>query len=221
MPEALLKNIGSIRELDTSPAEGTISAMFADVRGFTAFSETLQPEDLMRVVNRYLGAASDAINEHDGIVDQYLGDAITALWNSQLNQQDDHATKAVLAAQAILAEVKALHEVVDKDHELHFGIGIHTGHSVMGMVGGADRIEFAALGEAPDVGRFLQENAEPGEIVISPTTFELVKGQIQAEKMPTRKTKAGFEHFDTIYRVIPRRPADNGASDPSSRPPTG
>ena len=205
VPEALLENIGSISELDTSPAEGTISAMFADVRGFTAFSETLPPEDLMRVVNRYLGAASDAINEHDGIVDQYLGDAITALWNSQLNQQDDHATKAVLAAQAILEEVSALHEVVDKDHELHFGIGIHTGHSVMGMVGGADRIEFAALGEAPDVGRFLQENAEPGEIVISPTTFELVKDRVRAEKMAIRKTKAGFEQFDAIYRVIPRR----------------
>ena len=185
--------------------------MFADVRGFTAFSERLQPEDLMRVINRYLGAASDAINEHDGIVDQYLGDAITALWNSQLNHQDDHAARAVRAAQAILDEVRALHEVVDKDHELHFGIGIHTGHSVMGMVGGADRIEFAALGEAPDVGRFLQENAEPGEIVISPTTYELVKDQIQAEAMPARKMQAGFEDLETIYRVIPRRPPDNGA----------
>ncbi|MDE2748502.1 MAG: GAF domain-containing protein [Chloroflexota bacterium] len=211
VPEALLENIGSISELDTGPAEGTISAMFVDVRGFTAFSETLQPEDLMRVVNRYLGAASDAINEHDGIVDQYLGDAITAFWNSQLNQQDDHAARAVRAAEAILDEVRALHEVVDKDHELHFGIGIHTGHSVMGMVGGADRIEFAALGEAPDVGRFLQENAEPGEIVISPTTYELVRDQIQAEALPARKMKAGFEDLSTIYRVIPRNGLDSGA----------
>ena len=87
VPEALLENIGSLSELDTSPAERTVSAMFADVDGFTAFSEYLQPEDLMRIINRYLGAASDAINEHGGIVDQYLGDAIKALWNSQLNQQ--------------------------------------------------------------------------------------------------------------------------------------
>ncbi len=212
VPEALLENIGSISELDTSPAERTISAMFADVDGFTAFSEYLQPEDLMRVINRYLGAASDAINEHDGIVDQYLGDAIKALWNSQLNQQDDHALRAVRAAQAILEAVGALHEVVDKDQELHFCIGIHSGHSVLGMVGGANRIEFAALGEAPDVGKFLQENAEPGEIIISAATYELVKEHVQVRSMPTRKPKAGFDHIDTIYHVLPRSASDNGAS---------
>ena len=210
--DALLENIGSISELDTSPAERTISAMFADVDGFTAFSEYLQPEDLMRIINRYLGAASDAITAHDGIVDQYLGDAIKALWNSQLNQQDDHALRAVQAAQAILGEMDALHEVVDKHHELHFCIGIHSGHSVLGMVGGANRIEFAALGEAPDVGKFLQENAEPGEIIISAETYELVKDQVHAQPMPPRKQKAGFEHINTIYRVLSRGASENGAS---------
>ena len=114
IPEALLENIGSISELDTSPAEHTISAMFADVRGFTAFSETLQPEDLMRIVNRYLGAASDAVTRHDGIVDQYLGDAVTALWNTQLNHQADHALRAVRAAQAILDEAQAIHEMLSR-----------------------------------------------------------------------------------------------------------
>jgi len=212
VPEALLDNIGSISELDTSPAERTISAMFADMDGFTAFSEYLQPEDLMRIINRYLGAASDAITEHDGIVDQYLGDAIKAIWNSQLNQQDDHALRAVQAAQAILKEVDALHEVVDKDHALHFCIGIHTGHSVLGMVGGANRIEFAALGEAPDVGKFLQENAEPGEILISAETYELVKNQVQASPMTIRKPKAGFEQFERVYRVLVRRGSENGAT---------
>lgn len=211
IPEALLDNIGSISELDTSPAEHTISAMFADVRGFTSFSEYLQPEDLMRIVNRYLGAASDAITMHDGIVDQYLGDAVTALWNTQLNHQADHALRAVRAAHAIREEVQAIHEMLDVDQRLHFGIGIHTGHSVLGMVGGANRIEFAALGEAPDVGKFLQENAEPGEIIISAETWALVKDYVQAEPIPARKTQAGFEDHQTIYRVGALRSRDNGA----------
>ena len=212
VPEALLENIGSISELDTSPAERTISAMFADVDGFTAFSEYLQPEDLMRIINRYLGAASDAINERGGIVDQYLGDAIKALWNSQLNQQDDHALRAVQAAQSILSEVDALNEGAAEDRELRFCIGIHTGHAVLGMVGGANRIEFAALGEAPDVGKFLQENAEPGEIIISAETYERVKDQVRALPMPARKPRAGFERFDTIYRVLAPDEAASGAT---------
>ena len=211
VPEALVENIGSISDLDTSPAERTISAMFADVDGFTAFSEYLQPEDLMLIINKYLSAASDAINKHGGIIDQYLGDAIKALWNSQLNQQDDHALRAVQAALAIVEEVRAVHEEEKDDHALRFCIGIHTGHSVLGMVGGANRIEFAALGEAPDVGKFLQENAEPGEIIISPETYELVKGHVQADPIPARKMKAGFERFNTIYRVRPDSDSQNGA----------
>ncbi|MCY4538385.1 MAG: GAF domain-containing protein [Chloroflexi bacterium] len=199
--EALLENIGSISEFDTSPTERTISAMFADMREFTAFSEYLQPEDLMRVVNRYLGAASDAITSHDGIVDKYLGDAITALWNTQLNHQKDHALRALRAAQNIMVEVYALHEVLDPDHRLHFGIGIHTGLSVLGMVGGANRIEFAALGEATEDSRFLQENAEPGEIIISADTYELVKDHFEADAIAPSKMRTGFEHHKVIYRV--------------------
>ena len=210
IPEALLHNIGSISELDMSPAERKITAMFADVRGFTSFSEYLQPEDLMRIVNRYLGAASDAINAHDGIVDQYLGDAIKALWNTQLNHQEDHALRAVRAAQAILDEARSLHSVVDVGHRLHFGIGIHTGQSVLGMVGGANRIEFAALGEAADVSKFLQEYAEPGEIVISASTYAQVKDHIDAEAITIESAKPGYEDITRAYRVRSLSLASNG-----------
>lgn len=210
IPEALLHNIGSISELDMSPAERKITAMFADVRGFTSFSEYLQPEDLMRIVNRYLGAASDAINAHDGIVDQYLGDAIKALWNTQLNHQEDHALRAVRAAQAILDEARSLHSVVDVGHRLHFGIGIHTGQSVLGMVGGANRIEFAALGEAADVSKFLQEYAEPGEIVISASTYAQVRDHIDADAITIKSAKPGYEDITRAYRVRSLSLASNG-----------
>ena len=205
IPDALLENIGSISELDTSPAERVITAMFVDGRGFTAFSESMQPEDLMRIVNRYLGAASEAITAYDGLVGQYLGDAITAFWNTQLNQQADHALQAVRAALAIVDVVRRLHEIVDQDHLLHFSIGIHTGHSVLGMVGGANRIEFTALGEAPNVCKSLQEKAESGEILISAATYALVKEQIEAEPLPQADGQ------EPIYRVLIRRPASNGA----------
>ena len=202
IPEALLANIESIGALDTSPVERTVTAMFADVRGFTAFGETLQPEDLMRTINRYLGAASDAIDAQDGIVDQYLGDAIKALWNTQLNPQEDHAIRALRAAQDIMAAAQALHIVIQPDHRLHFSIGIHTGQAVLGMVGGTDRSEYGALGEAANACKFLQENAEPGEIVISPATYALVGEHIRAQPFQATKMKGGFEQYTTLYRVL-------------------
>ena len=203
--EALLENIDSISEMDTSPTERTISAMFADLRDFTAFSQHLQPEELMKIVNRYLGAASDAITSCGGIVDKYLGDAITGLWNTQLNQQDDHAVQAVNAAQTIIEAVYALHEGLGSKEQLYFGIGIHTGPAVLGMVGGASRIEFAALGEAADDCKFLQENAEPGEIIISAETYARIKDHFEAEAMTPKKTRPGFEHYTQIYKVGKRR----------------
>ena len=202
IPDALLANIGSISALDTSPVERTVTAMFADVRGFTAFGETLQPEDLMRIVNRYLGAASDCIDSQDGIVDQYLGDAIKALWNTQLNPQADHAMRALRAAQGIMDAAQALHGEIAREHWLHFGIGIHTGQAVLGMVGGADRSEYAALGEAANGCKFLQGNAEPGEIVISQATYEQVADCIRAEPFAPFDMKAGYEHHQTLYRVL-------------------
>ena len=199
--EALLENIDSISEIDTSPAERTISAMFADLRDFTAFSQHLPPEELMKIVNRYLGAASDAITSSGGIVDKYLGDAITGLWNTQLNHQNDHAVQAVRAALAIVEAVYALHEIHEIEEQLYFGIGIHTGPAVLGMVGGASRIEFAALGEAVDDAKFLQENAEPGEIIISAETWEQVKGCFEAEALMPRKMRPGFERHEQVYKV--------------------
>jgi adenylate cyclase len=210
--DAILQNISSISAIDMSPTERTISALFADVRGFTSFSENLEPEDLMRIINRYLSVASDGITLFEGIVDKYMGDAVTGLWNTQLNMQEDHARLAVQAAQAIIFDLYALHEVLEPDQQLYFGIGIHTGPAVLGNVGGEGRVEFAALGEAMDDCKFLQESAGPGEIIISEATYELVKEFFEAEPIPPKKMKPGFEHYTTVYKVGKRKKSGQTAS---------
>jgi len=212
VPEALLHKISSIQELDTSPTEQGVTAMFADVRGFTRFSETLQPEDLMRIINRYLGAASDAITAQGGLIVQYLGDSVSALWNTQLNQQSAHSLLAVRAALAIHAAVQALHTVLQDEEKMHFGIGIHSGEAILGMVGGQDRIEYAALGEAPDAGKFLQEHADSGEILISASTYQAVQDEIAAEPVTLPALQPPYEAFQTVYRVHGLLRADNGTS---------
>lgn len=199
---AVLADLDSI---DMSPQERTISALFADVRGFTSFSENLEPEELMQIINRYLSVASDGITLFEGIVDKYMGDAVTGLWNTQLNAHEDHARLAVQAAQAIIFDLYALHEVLNPDQQLYFGIGIHTGPAVLGTVGGQERVEFAALGEAMDDCKFLQESAGPGQIIISPQTYDLVKDFFEAEAMAPTKMKPGFEHYTTVYKVGKRK----------------
>lgn len=205
LPLALVENIRSVEDIDTGAQERTITALFADVRGFTTFSERLEPEELMQVINKYLSLASDAINLFEGIVDKYMGDAVTGLFNTQLNKQEDHAVRAVQAAMQLVMDLYAQHEVMDESDRLYYGIGIHSGAAVLGNVGGKDRKEFAALGEATDVSKYLQEQAGPGQIVISQQTYDLVEHSFECERLPEPvRPKAGYEHI-VMYRVLKRR----------------
>jgi len=180
-----------------------ISSMFCDVRGFTSFSENLEPEDLMRVINRYLSLASDAVNLYEGIVDKYMGDAVTGLFNTQLNPQQDHAVRCVRAAMSMILDLRAQHEVMPEDQRLFYGTGIHTGPAVLGNVGGGGREEFSALGEAMELSKVLQENAGPAEVIISAQTYEQVKDAFKCEAFVPEKTK-GYD-IPMAYRVLGRK----------------
>ena len=205
LPSALVDRFIQSGQTAITPEEREISALFADVRGFTTFSERLQPEELMQVINKYLSLASDAINSVDGVVDKYMGDAVTGLFNTQLNPQEDHAERAVQAALQLIADLHAQHEVMAESERLFYGIGIHSGQAVLGSVGGENRREFAALGEAMDICKYLQEQADRGEIIISQATYELVKDRYECERMhEVRRPKEGYEGL-AFYRVLRRR----------------
>lgn len=203
----LFENIRSVSEINIAGEEREITAIFCDVRGFTTFSEKLDPEELMRVINKYLSVASDGINLYDGIVDKYMGDAVTGLYNTQLNPQENHAERAVRAALSIIYDLLALHEVLPEEQRLFYGIGIHSGKAVLGNVGGVDRKEFAALGNATDISKVLQENAGPGEIIISESTYQQVKDLFECEERVPSKTKGA--DITVIYRVARRKKAAN------------
>ncbi len=180
-----------------------ITALFCDVRGFTSFSEKLEPEDLMRVINKYLSLASDAINLYEGVVDKYMGDAVTGLFNTQLNEQEDHAHRAVRAAMNMVMDLYALHEVLPEAQRLFYGTGIHTGSAVLGNVGGSGREEFSAMGDAMEISKALQENAGPGEIIISQETYDIVQDAFECEEIEPRKTK-GYD-IAVMYKVVRRK----------------
>ncbi len=200
LPPSLVRNIQSIDSLGLGGDEREISVIFADVRGFTTFSEHLDPEQLMNVIGQYLTVSSDAIELYDGIIDKYMGDAVVGLFNTQLNPQEDHAVRAVRAALSMAYDVRALHEVLPPEQRLFYGIGVDTGIAMLGNVGSPSRKEFTAIGLPFNMAKLLQENALAGEIIISENTYDLVRDIFVAEPLEPRKVK-GYTAFRVMYRV--------------------
>jgi PAS domain S-box-containing protein len=196
-----IESIAEVEMLELGGVEREISVLHSDVRGFTTFSEKLDPEELMEIINKYLRMSSDAINLYDGVVDKYMGDAVTGLFNTQFNPMENHAVQAVRAAMSMMYDLFALHEVLPEEQRLFYGIGVHTGMAVLGNVGSHNRKEFSALGDATDLSKLLQENALGGEILISEATYEQVQGFYECEALEPRKTK-GREDFTVMYKVL-------------------
>jgi PAS domain S-box-containing protein len=200
LPPSLVRNIQSIDRLGLSGDEREISIVFADVRGFTSFSEHLPPEELLAIINRYLTVCTDAIQLHDGIIDKYLGDAVVGLFNTQLNPQPDHAERAVRAALSMVYDVTALHEILEPDQRLSYGVGIDTGLAMLGNVGSPSRREFTAIGAPFNFAKLLQENALPGEVMLSQSTYDRVSELFTMEPMEPRKVKPRLD-FSVMYHV--------------------
>ena len=150
-----------------------LTVLFSDLRGFTSMSERLDPATLTGVINAFLSAATEAVLEHGGTVDKYIGDCIMAFWNAPLDQPD-HARMACRAALRILEKVEALdRELVGQGHPpLVAGIGINTGPCTVGNFGSSRRLEYSAVGDAVNVASRLEgETKNFGyKILIGPAT---------------------------------------------------
>jgi len=201
LPPAMVENIRAIDNIELGGEDREISVVFADVRGFTSFSERLEAEELMTIINRYLSVASDAIHLYEGIIDKYMGDAVVGIYNTQINPQpDDHTLRAIRAAMSMIYDVQALHEVLPQELRLWYGIGIDTGTAVLGNVGSEERKEFTALGKPVDYAKKLQETAEHGEIIISEAAYQRVHDRIEAEKL--ERAFRGETEKRVMYRVL-------------------
>ncbi|WP_176439240.1 CHASE2 domain-containing protein [Puniceibacterium sediminis] len=133
-----------------------ITVMFCDLRGFTAISEAMKddPEGLTRLVNRLLTPIADAILEHDGTIDKFIGDCVMGIWNAPLDI-DNHAQKAIDAAVQIVADIDRLSETIMAERKaagltdlgVACGVGINSGPCVVGNMGTSDRFDYTAIGD--------------------------------------------------------------------------
>ncbi len=162
MPEILRRS----NELGLAGVQRDVVVLFADMRGFTALAEQLQPEQVFQVLNMYLAAMAGAVRQHGGMVDKYLGDGLMALFGAPIPH--DHAVQAaVYCAMEMHARVSALQPPPLVPRLPLIGIGIHVGEAILGTVGGKERLEYTVIGDVVNVAARLEELAGPGTILLS------------------------------------------------------
>ena len=178
----------------------SLTTLFCDIRGFTSFSEGVDPEQLVTVLNRYLSIAADAILEYEGTIDKFMGDAVMAWFNAPI-PQEDHAARAVRAALRIREGVLALHSVFPPHHQLSVGVGINYGNAVLGLVGTESRLEYTAIGDSVNTAKRIQENSAPNQILICSNTYEQVQDLVEARTVAPIQAKGKREPL-VIYEVL-------------------
>ncbi len=177
-----------------------ITTLFADIRGFTSYSESLSPEELVAVLNRYLAAAADAVLEQAGTIDKFMGDAVMAWFNAPI-PQPDHTLRAVKAALGIRDAIHALHLELPSDAHLNFGVGIHFGDAVLGLIGTEKRVDYTAIGDSVNTAKRIQENSDANQILISYTAYNNIKHKIAVRSSEPIHAK-GKSRPVAVFEVI-------------------
>ncbi len=199
LPPAL---VDRIRDLDAAqrPQRREITVLYADVRGFSRYSEHVEPEELIGVINGYFTEAVNAISHYQGLTDKFMGDAVMVLFNTPLNPQGDHVERAVRTALLIRERIEAYHANLPEVQRLHFGVGINTGEAVVGNVGSEQRRDYSAIGDTVNLAKRLQELAQSDEIVVSERVYEQVQGLVVAKSLGRVQLK-GREALEVLYSL--------------------
>ncbi len=195
--ERLLSDPSSVR---LGGVRQEVSILFADVRGFTSFSERVDPTQLVEVLNRHLNLAAEAVLAEDGTLDKFIGDAVMAIFNAPL-AQPDHSIRAVRAALAMQRAIAEMHANSLVDERLSFGVGIVTGQSVVGNIGSSTLQNYTAIGDSVNLAARLQSTARPGQVLLNPEAYEMAKDYIIGHKLGYVQVK-GHSEPDLVYEVI-------------------
>jgi GAF domain-containing protein len=196
---------GTEKQLESHRRE--ITALFCDLRGFTGFSESSDPEDVMALLREYHAAIGGIINKYGGTLERYAGDGVMVIFNDPI-PVDNPALQAVLMAIDMRA---ALGELIEKwrklGHDIGFGIGIAHGFATLGTIGFEGRFDYAAIGTVSNVASRLCDEAKPGQVLISPRVLMAVEKDITVEPVGDFVLK-GIRRPLTAYNVLATKAAN-------------
>jgi class 3 adenylate cyclase/putative methionine-R-sulfoxide reductase with GAF domain len=190
---------GSEKQLESHRRE--ITALFCDLRGFTGFSESADPEDVMTLLREYHEAIGESIIKYSGTLERYAGDGVMVVFNDPVPVENP-ALQAVLMALEMRDAIGALTETWRRwGHDIGFGIGIAHGFATLGTIGFEGRFDYAAIGTVSNVASRLCDEAKPGQILISPRVLTKVENAVQVEPVGEFELK-GIRRPLAAYNVI-------------------
>ncbi len=178
-----------------------ISVVFLDLRGFTAFAETAEPEDVMGVLQDYHSEMGKLVLEHEGTLERFTGDGMVTFFNDHIpvSNQDERALRMAIAMRDQVAQLRA--KWLKRGYELGLGVGIASGYATLGAIGFEGRWEYAAIGTVTNLAARLCNEAQPHQILVSKRFFLSVEDILEAEPVGELTLK-GLQHPVSAYRVL-------------------
>jgi len=178
-----------------------VTIMMSDIRGFTTISELLEPAQVVKILNRYLGAMTDIIMAYQGTIDEFIGDAILAVFGAPQRRDDDadRAVKCALAMQEAMADINR----VNRDEglpEISMGIALNTGDVIAGNIGSERRSKYGFVGHPMNLTSRIEEFTAGGEILVSDSTLQKLEEKYSVGRSQEEKVK-GIDQPVLIHHI--------------------
>jgi class 3 adenylate cyclase len=195
----LIISSGDERALDSHRRE--ITVVFCDLRGFTAFAETSDPEDVMGVLREYHAALGELIFEYEGTLERFTGDGVMVFFNDPVPCPDPPA-RAVRMAVGMRERVAELsRRWRRRGHELGFGMGVAVGYATLGRIGFEGRFDYGAIGTVTNMSARLCDKAQDGQILITDRVYAMIEDLVEVEPVESLELK-GFHRSMPAYNVV-------------------
>ena len=177
-----------------------IAVLFVDIRGFTTMSESLDPQTVVEIINRYLTLTTECIMRHHGMLDKFVGDCTMAFWNAPIPQEDP-VYLACCAAMDMVVGAKALGDELQErfGRRVDFGVGVNFGPAVVGNIGAPKRMDYTAIGDTVNTASRLESNAPGGKIFISRAVADALGERAKVTSLGSSiKLKGKAEGFEIL-----------------------
>ena len=202
--ETLLENPDG---LDLGGAQREVTVLMVDISGFTSIAERLPPQRVVKLLNNYLGAMADIVMEHNGTVDEFIGDAVLAIFGAPISRSDD-GERAIKCALAMQEAIPLINEL-NRDEglpEIEVGISINTGQVIAGNIGSKNRAKYGVVGHTVNQTARIEDHCLPGTILISEATLNCTHAFISVNNSRTIRAK-GILKAIRVYEIVDLAPS--------------